>query len=200
MKKINVVLKEFVLKILQKNSLLSGLIEQNQSHMKVRAIRSYTGTKIDLSNHFYYTSLSNFKFGKNVSFGPLNIIFVTDQYSHTAHSILSIGENTSIGEQNNIRTGGGAIYIGSNCMISQQVSIVASNHGMQKDQLINGQEWLVGDIRIGDDVWVGCSVQILPGVTIGNGAVIAAGSLVNKDVPENAIVAGVPAKIIKYRE
>jgi acetyltransferase-like isoleucine patch superfamily enzyme len=59
---------------------------------------------------------------------------------------------------------------------------------------------LVGDIRIGDDVWVGCSVQILPGVTIGNGAVIAAGSLVNKDVPENAIVAGVPAKIIKYRE
>ena len=56
-----------------------------------------------------------------------------------------------------------------------------------------------GDIIVGDDVWIGYSSTILSGVTIGQGAVIAAGSVVTKDVPPYAIVGGVPAKVIKYR-
>lgn len=55
-------------------------------------------------------------------------------------------------------------------------------------------------IDIGDDVWIGCGSVILPGVKIGTGAVIAAGSVVNKDVPEYAIVAGNPMKILRFRE
>ena len=66
---------------------------------------------------------------------------------------------------------------------------------------MKSQKWVKkGDIVIGDDVWIGCSSQILSGVTIGNGAVIAAGSLVNKDVAPYSIVAGIPAKFIKYRD
>lgn len=56
-----------------------------------------------------------------------------------------------------------------------------------------------GDILIDDDVWIGCRAVILSGVHIGQGAVIAAGSVVNKNVPPYAIVGGVPAKVIKYR-
>ena len=56
-----------------------------------------------------------------------------------------------------------------------------------------------GDIIVEDDVWIGCRVTVLSGVHIGQGAVVAAGALVTKDVPPYAIVGGVPAKVIKYR-
>lgn len=198
-KKIVVYLKEYILNLLKKNNLFAGVIEQSDQFKKIYEVRDFTKSKIDLNNSFYFNDINNLKFDKNVSFGPYNVIFVTNQWSHSKPAILSIGENTSIGEQNNIRTGGGSIFIGANCMISQQVSIVASNHGIEKKELVREQDWIISDIIIGNDVWVGCSVQILPGVNIGDGAIIAAGSLVNKDVPAYAVVAGVPAKIIKYR-
>ena len=56
-----------------------------------------------------------------------------------------------------------------------------------------------GDIVIGDDVWIGCNATIMSGVNVGQGAIIAAGAVVTKDVPSYAIVGGVPAKVIKYR-
>ena len=56
-----------------------------------------------------------------------------------------------------------------------------------------------GDVIIGNDVWIGAGSVILPGVNIGEGAVVASNAVVNKDVPPNAIVGGVPAKILKYR-
>ena len=54
-------------------------------------------------------------------------------------------------------------------------------------------------MQIGNDVWIGTGAILLDGVTIGNGAIVAAGAVVNKDVPPYAVVGGVPAKIIKYR-
>ena len=54
-------------------------------------------------------------------------------------------------------------------------------------------------VYIGDDVWIGSRVTILPGVRIGNGAIIGAGAVVSKDIPDFAVVAGNPAKVVKYR-
>ena len=118
------------------------------------------------------------------------------------NSKLVVGQDTYIGELNNIRAAGGTITIGSKCLISQQVSLIASGHGYAAGMHIQDQPWdeAKNYITIGDDVWIGCGAIVLPGVTIGNGAVIAAGSLVNKDVPAGAIVAGLPAKVLKYRE
>lgn len=199
--KIIIILKNKGIKLLKRNNFFSGMLELNEQHSKIRLIRNTTNAKIDLNNFFLYENIQNLKFNEQVSFGPYNVVIVSGKNREDNPSILSIGSRTSIGEQNNIRAGGGSIYIGSDCMISQQVSIISSDHGIKKDKLIMNQEWISkGDIRIGDDVWIGCSVQVLAGVTIGNGAVIAAGSLVNKDVPAYAVVAGVPAKIIKYRD
>ena len=55
------------------------------------------------------------------------------------------------------------------------------------------------DIVIGNDVWIGANSILVSGVKINNGAIVAAGSVVTKEVPENAIVAGIPAKVVKYR-
>ena len=117
-------------------------------------------------------------------------------------TFLEIGDYTYIGEFNNIRAAGGKITIGNNCLISQHISIICSNHGIRKDQLIRTQEWQNenNEVVIGDDVWIGANSVILPGVHIGNGVVVGAGSVVTKDIPTNAIVVGNPARVIKFRE
>lgn len=141
--------------------------------------------------------------GKGSSIRRFSTIIVKDQsHSNNNLSSLEIGSNTYIGEYNNIRAAGGKIVIGDNCLISQHVSIVASNHQIKKDKLICEQGWDENrrDVTIEDDVWVGTNTVILPGIIVHKGAVVAAGAIVTKDVPEYAIVAGNPAKIIKYRQ
>ncbi len=85
-----------------------------------------------------------------------------------------------------------SITIGNKVAISKGVTIRDSdNHS------INGNKRISAPITIGDNVWIGLNATILKGVHIGNGAVVAAGAVVTKDVPEKALVGGVPAKIIK---
>lgn len=137
---------------------------------------------------------------EKVYIGAFTTINVTNDLNKR-NSNLKIGYSTYIGESNNIRASGGKINIGSKCLISQNISIIASNHTTQKGKYIMEQIWSEKNnfVNIGDDVWIGCGSIILPGVNIGNGAVIAAGSIVTSDVEENAIVVGAPAKFLKYR-
>lgn len=138
--------------------------------------------------------------GKGVRIGDFTVLQCINDKERIGSS-LTIGEYTYIGEQNNIRASGGRIKIGRKCLISQQVSIIASNHGHSMGTFIMDQPWdeRKNYVVIGDDVWIGCGVQILPGVSIGDGAIIAAGSTVIADISENEIVGGVPAKHIKFR-
>lgn len=110
-----------------------------------------------------------------------------------------IGKNNSIGFHTMIYASAG-IEIGDNCMIAPFVYMVDSDHAIARDKLLVEQENIAAPISIGSDVWVGAHSLILKGVTIGNGAVIAANSVVTSDVPEYAVMGGTPAKILKYRE
>ncbi|MBE6718770.1 MAG: CatB-related O-acetyltransferase [Ruminococcaceae bacterium] len=102
------------------------------------------------------------------------------------------------------------LYIGNFCSVASEVSfVVAADHATQNlstypfKTLCLGQEKgeavSKGDIVVGDDVWIGYRATILSGVHIGQGAIVAAGAVVTKDVPPYAIVGGVPAKVIGYR-
>ena len=79
-------------------------------------------------------------------------------------------------------------------LIGQQVVIATLNHDFLPEKRAN---MLPSPVKIGNAVWIGAHATILPGVSIGNGAIVAAGAVVTKDVPENTVVGGVPAKVIK---
>lgn len=122
---------------------------------------------------------------------------------------VSVGDN-SYGTINVLNWGRGQhLSIGNYCSIAQEVMFV-----LNADHYVNhistfpfkvkvlGEKWegtSKGDIIVEDDVWIGYNATIMSGVRIGQGAVIAAGAVVTKDIPPYAIVGGVPAKLIKYR-
>ncbi|WP_434531453.1 acyltransferase [Haloarcula sp. NS06] len=96
--------------------------------------------------------------------------------------------------------GHGSIRIGTDVLIGPHTVLAAANHTFSDPKApIIQQEISKEGIKINDDVWVGANCTILDGVTLGEGSVVAAGSVVTEPVPENAVVAGVPAKQIGTR-
>jgi acetyltransferase-like isoleucine patch superfamily enzyme len=91
------------------------------------------------------------------------------------------------------------VSIGSFTIIGEYTSIRDANHGMKKNEPIRFQPHVSAPIQIGKDVWIGRGCCILPGVSIGDGAVIGANSVVTKDVPPYVVAAGIPAIRIKER-
>ncbi|WP_415526516.1 acyltransferase [Clostridium sp.] len=113
------------------------------------------------------------------------------------NSELCIGENTFIGPFSIIHCRK-SINIGNNCMIGEAVSIRDNDHKFrEKNKNYNQQGFDIKKTAIGDNVWIGAKVTILSGVIIGDNSIIGANTLVNKDIPDNTIVGGVPVKIIK---
>jgi acetyltransferase-like isoleucine patch superfamily enzyme len=99
-----------------------------------------------------------------------------------------------------IVNGTGGVDIGEDTLVGPGVRIISYQHRHARGETIRTQPVDAKPIRIGRDVWLGANAVILAGVTIGDGAVIAAGAVVREDVPPYAVVAGVPATIKKYRE
>lgn len=126
-------------------------------------------------------SFSNIEIG-NGTYGPLNIWqYEPNQYSLTIGAYCSIANNVWFlldGEH----------HLDTFSTYPFRARYFGENEGISK-----------GPIVIGDDVWIGYGATILSGVRIGQGAVVAAGAVVTKDVPPYAVVGGVPAKVIKYR-
>lgn len=91
----------------------------------------------------------------------------------------------------------GKVVIGENVQIAPNVSIYTAGHPVHPDSRNSGYEYGIG-VTIGDNVWIGGSVVINPGVQIGNNVVVGAGSVVTKDIPDNAIAVGNPCKVIRY--
>lgn len=113
--------------------------------------------------------------------------------------VLRVGSRTTINEDAIIGCTD-SITIGADCMLAPRVYLLDVDHEFSSlDVPISSQGYRTSPVVIGDDVWIGAYAVILKGVRIGKGAVVAAHSVVTKDVPEYAVVGGVPARVIAER-
>lgn len=112
---------------------------------------------------------------------------------------VRLGDRVEI-NNHSIINGTGGVDIGEDTLVGPGVRIISYQHQYARGATIRSQPVDAKPIRIGRDVWLGANAVILAGVTIGDGAVVAAGAVVREDVPPYAVVAGVPATIKKYRE
>lgn len=111
---------------------------------------------------------------------------------------ISIGKGSGLGVNCLVH---GPLEIGEKVMMGPDVVILTHTHNIDRTDIPMGDQGSrVAKVIIGNDVWIGMRSIIMPGVRIGNGAVIGAGAVVTKDVPDYAIVGGVPARVIKYRK
>lgn len=140
----------------------------------------------------------------------------------TSGGVLKIGNHTTIADYTFIQLTrpspnvsiGDHTVVGRNCVIASKTELVIGNyvligpycqindhsHGMSRSDLIINQKAILSPVRIKDDVWLGAGVRVLPGVTLGEGSIIGAGSIVTRNIPDYEIWAGNPARFIRVRE
>ena len=126
---------------------------------------------------------TNVNIERNAVFGPL----------------LKIGDNSGVGINCEIY---GPVTIGKNVMMGPEVVIYTSGHKHNRTDIpmIEQGAETEREVNIGDDVWIGRRVMIMPGIKIGKGVIIGAGAVVTKCIPDYCVVGGVPAKILRYRD
>ncbi len=115
------------------------------------------------------------------------------------HGPVVLGPGVSINARASLDGGAAGIRIGEGTRIATGATLYAFDHGMAPDRPVRDQPVTSRGLIIGADVWVGANAGITDGVTVGDHAVVAMGAVVTRDVPEWAIVAGVPARVIGDR-
>jgi acetyltransferase-like isoleucine patch superfamily enzyme len=114
--------------------------------------------------------------------------------------VVSIGAKTVMGQECTI-SAYQHVSIGRECVIADRVMLIDFDHGVvEVDRPVRLQGIYKRDVRVGNNVWIGYGACILRGVTVGDNAIIGTSAVVTRDVPANAVVAGVPARVIRMRD
>ncbi len=158
------------------------------------------GKWVQLEDHVRVSALckERLTFGNNVKIGAYSQVIASTSFNNIG-AYIRIGNNVGIGEFAYLG-GGGGLEIGDDCIIGQYLSCHPENHNFEdSENIIRLQGVNRKGIKIGANCWIGAKVTILDGVTIGDNCVIAAGAVVTKSMPSNAVIGGIPAKVIKSR-
>jgi acetyltransferase-like isoleucine patch superfamily enzyme len=183
-------------------------------------IRGYlkTGKKVFVGRNTIIHNVSNISFGKNVTidnncqidgfssekilFGDCIKIGSYSTLSATSHLSkfgkgLKIGNNSAVGQFTQFGAAGG-VEIGNDVIMGSYISFHSENHNFKDNtKLIREQGVTSKGIKIGNNVWVGAKATFLDGCEVGNNSVVAAGAVVNGIYPDNSIIGGIPAKVLK---
>jgi acetyltransferase-like isoleucine patch superfamily enzyme len=147
-------------------------------------------------NYYNYTHVAPrrlVRFGSNPNVSP-DVVFSNP-------TRIAIGDRVRIGSRCHIWAGPGQghVRIGNDVLFGPEVMVTAATYRYNDGAPVTDQAMKEGDIVIGDDVWLATRALVLPGTTIGNGAIIGAGAVVKGVIPEFAIVAGSPARVVGSR-
>jgi acetyltransferase-like isoleucine patch superfamily enzyme len=113
---------------------------------------------------------------------------------------VTIGAKTVLGQECTI-SAYQHVSIGRECIVADRVMMIDFDHGVvEAERPIREQGIYKRDVHVGHNVWIGYGACILRGITVGNNCVVGTNSVVTKDVPDNAVVAGLPARVIRMRE
>jgi acetyltransferase-like isoleucine patch superfamily enzyme len=178
-----------------------GIIFLGQSTKIINKSLISVGRTTIIGSHVKIDALSKngITFGNNFSIGSHSIIECTGVIRSVGEELI-VGDNVGIAQHCFIQVRG-KIEIGNNVILGPHVSIFSENHNYQDRNIpINMQGETRLGVKIEDGVWIGSRAIVLDGCTIGKDSIIAAGTLVNKNVPPYSIYGGVPGKVIKSRK
>ncbi len=172
-----------------------GLIQKVVSYYKARKYLSKFGKGIVIkyNTSFWITDNAVLEIDDNCTIQNYAFFQLTKP-----HPKVFVGKNTVIG-RNSIVTAKNLIKIGKNVLVGSYVQIIDHNHGTKLGQTMREQLAEIGEVIIGNDVWIGAGVKILMNSYIGDGTIIGANAVVSGEIPPNAVAVGVPARIVKLR-
>ena len=148
---------------------------------------------VNFKSNYHLEGMRKMKRGKTAQFAPTLMIDNGER--------IEVGERTVINHGTTLLAGQntGRIIIGEDVLIAPFCTMTCSSYGFNLGVPANAQPMLEDDIRIEDDVWLGAMVMVMPGVTIGKHAIVAANAVITRDVAPWSIVGGVPARVIGTR-
>ena len=158
-------------------------------------------TFIQLIFNLLYTFKSKFRVWIYSHFFPIGYgTVILDGFNVRNPNKIQIGKRCFV-NINCFIQGAGGVSIGDDVLIAPNVSFYSENHIFENSRKrINEQGFERKPIKIGNDVWIGANVVLLPGVILGDGCVIAAGAVITKSFPKNSVIGGVPGKLLKVRK
>jgi len=160
------------------------------------------GRNLNIERGCYIDALSKkgLLLGDNVSFGYHTCLRVSGTLRVIGNGI-TIGNNVGLGSHGFYGCGVGSLEIGDDCIFGNYVSIHPENHNYADLSVPIRLQGVSssGGVKIGNNCWIGAKAAILDGTKIGNGCIVAAGAVVKGEFPDNVIIGGVPAKILKHR-
>ena len=178
-------------------SVEEGVNTQELAEKILFAINNKIGNTVDSNVYDNYSCLNNCKAIYNF---VNNQVFIHETAFISGLENITIGEYSWIGDHCRFHAGKAGLHIGSRVAIAHEVMIITNNHNYQTNYIPFDNRAVSRPIYIGDNVWIGTRVIILPGVKIEEGAIIGAGSVITKSIPKCAIVAGNPARIVGWRD
>lgn len=201
----------YILKLLinKSISLFYGLImlKKNKVYINPTSIikcssKIHCGKNFNIGPYCYIDALSRkgLVCGDNVSMGFHTHIELTGSLKLLGQG-MKIGNNVGLGSHGHYGSGAGFVEIGNDTIFGNYVSLHPENHNYSDKEIpirlqgVNSK----GGIKIGNNCWIGAKVTILDGTVIGDNCIVAAGAVVNGVFPDNVIIGGIPAKVIKQK-